>query len=306
MSAILSQSESEPSWGIFEFSSMRRDWYVSNDALPKVFRACLEGKRILEFVGFPRQWIPVFEWFGLKWSGSIEPKEYIPFFSDLDEETLLQIIEKARREKALRILVESATMYDAVLSDFLYIVDNTVKTPSMAMENEILEILENDKSSRKRRLLLNGWQSYGRPSIRQLEAEVIRVESKKKMALVLPCAITRPYWKSKTHKKIYEYLEEIGYCPSDFHKIVITSLGILPEEVWEMPQVLAYDAGVPDIYRLLRLTRSFFKNRKYRYVIDCLNFEPYSDILNIVAKEGLIKELYKVNIPGVKPFFIRP
>ena len=78
---------------------------------------------------------------------------------------------------------------------------------------------------------------------------------------------------------------------------MITSIGIVPEELWENPVVGSYDAGVPDIYRLLRLARTFFSSHSYDKVIDCLSFEPYSDILRILRAEGHFQEL----IRGVTP-----
>src|SRR5205085_11250271 len=96
----------------FDFSSLRKDWYTSNSAMTKAVRSCITGRRVLVFRGFPRQWIPVFEWFGVPWESSIQPPEYIPFFSDLTEKQVIEIICRARRENSLRVLVESATMYD--------------------------------------------------------------------------------------------------------------------------------------------------------------------------------------------------
>lgn len=288
-----------------EFSSLRSDWYSSNQTLPRAIRQSLEGKRSYEFIGFPRQWIPVFEWFGVSWHNSITPGEYTPFFSDLSETDIVAIVERAKAENSLRILVESASMYDPIVSDLLYIVDNTASTLSAPMQNEIREVNKRAEHTKKRPLLLNGWQSYGRPSLKLLEERVSKVMPKSTIAAVLPCALTRPYDRSRTHKRIYFLLKERCYQPRDLHRIVITSLGVLPEEVWSMPQVLAYDAGVPDIYRILRLARAFFGRADYELVIDCLQFEPYADILRILKCEGIIREIAKIKVPGRKPFHIR-
>jgi hypothetical protein len=289
----------------FDYSSLRKDWYTSNSAMTKAVRGCIEGRRALVFRGFPRQWIPVFEWFGVLWEDSIQPPEYIPFFSDLSEDQVVEILCRARRENSLRILVESATMYDPVLSDFLYILDNTLRPLDAVMENDLRELSMQPKRT-ARRLLLNGWQSYGRPSVRAIEVAMSHVEPRASIAVVLPCALKRPYNESKTHRKIYHILEEKGFEPKELHKIVLTSLGVLPEEVWQMPQVMNYNAGVPDIYRILRLVRTYFKRAQYKRIIDCLHFEPYSDILRIAQREGLIQEIVKIKIPGVRHFYIRP
>jgi hypothetical protein len=288
---------------IFEFSSLRQDWYSANHEMPRLVRRSMEGRPPQAFSGFPRHWIPVFEWFGVAWSKSIDPLTHIPFFSDLSEESIVAIVNQAKQEKKLRILVESATMYDPILSDFLYILDNTATSLSAAMRSDSQEITN---SSTGRRLILNGWQSYGRPSVLALENAFTAITPKAEVAAVLPCALRRPYDRSRTHKRIYRLLVETGYELNKLHRIVVTSLGVLPEELWQMPQVLAYDAGVPDIYRILRLARKYFGYFRYAQVLDCLQFEPYSDVLRIVQKEGLIGEIIKIRIPGKKHFHIRP
>jgi len=283
------------------FNSIRGDWYSNNSVLPSLFRKVIEQKESIVFVGFPRQWLPFFEYFGIEWSKTVKPFEYIPLFSDLTESQVLKIIKTARKNSSLRILVECTSILDSILSDFLYIIDNTLKVENPIEKNE----LDNSEIGPKRPLKLNGWQSYGRNSILKLEKAVNMVEPSSTKAVVLPCALKRPYYKSKTHKRIYSILEEQGYNLRSLHKIVITSIGILPEEVWEMPQVLYYDAGVPDVYRILRLARSFFKRCKFTTIIDCLNFEPFSDVLRIIRRERLVAEIKKVKISRKSPFYIR-
>ena len=45
-------------------------------------------------------------------------------------------------------------------------------------------------------------------------------------------------------------------------------------------------------YRLLRLARTFFSSHSKDKVIDCLSFEPYSDILRIRRAEGHFRSLF--------------
>lgn len=289
-----------------DFVTLRADWYNGNSIMPRLVRSCLTGKRNICFCGFPRQWLPVFEWYGLKWKQSSQPKEYIPIFSDLEEQAIVEIIAQARLRGGLRILVESVSMSDSVISDFLYIIDNTIPLPNNLLQIDMAEIHNQNEYKRRRRLMLNGWQSYGRPSIRMLDEKVAGIRSDLHFALVLPCALRRPYDKSRTHKKIFNELKARGYDLSIYHKIVVTSLGILPEEVWSEPEVLTYDAGVPDIYRILRLARGFFSKQKYECVLSCLQFEPYSDVLRIMYREGIINRLEQVKIGRPRHFYIRP
>ena len=293
---------SQEAIGVVSFAALRSDWYVANSAMPRFARRALDAGRPTVFEGFPRQWIPIFEWYGLDWRGSVQPPQYVPFFSDLSEKRLMSIVNKARREGSLRILVESASMYDPIVSDFLYIADNTIRTCSTAMLSELREINPEVARSRKRPLLLNGWQSYGRPSLRMLEAEVAKVKPKSEIAAALPCSLTRPYDHSRTHRKIYRILREKGYDIGGIHRIVITSLGVLPEEVWKLPPVMSYDAGVPDIYRTLRLVRSYFRSKSYACVLDCLQFAPYSDVLHIAEREGVISQVHRIAVPDRRHF----
>ena len=290
----------------FTFVSLRPDWYAGNQAVPRAVRQTVEGTKNYVFVGFPRQWIPLFEWFGVAWKQSIEPPAYIPVFSDLSEEAICAMCRRARSHGVLRSLAESASMLDPVVSDFLYIVDNALGASSPAMREELEMIHKHSEEAAQKILWLTGWQSYGRPSLRALEAAVAGVEAASRIAVVLPCARTRPYHRSPTHRKIYQVLQQEGYQVEELHRIVLTSLGVLPEEVWDLPQVKLYDAGVPDIYRTLRLVRSYFGRVDYNCVLDCLQFPPYSDVLAIAQREHVIKKLVRIPVPKKRHFVLRP
>jgi uncharacterized protein DUF5591 len=285
----------------FPFCALRHDWYVGNSVLPRALRRCVTGEKPVIFVDFPRQWLPVFEWYGVKWKGTIPPAKHTPIFSDLEEPAVCDLVERAREARTLRSLVEAASMLDPVLSDCLYILDNTLPLTERSVEKD----MDYAHETNRKHLLLNGWQSYGRPSIRALEEQLRRVQAPLPRAVVLPCSLRRPYDQSRTHRKIYRTLEEKGYDLKEFHRVVITSLGVLPEEMWHLPQVLAYDAGVPDIYRILRMARVWFERARYRLVLDCLQFQPYRDVLRILHRESLIPKLKRLVIPGHRHFYVR-
>lgn len=286
---------------VLAFNSIRSDWYAGNSTLPRAILKCIATERRILFKDFYRQWIPVFEWYGVKWEGSIPPKHYMPIFSQMTEEEVCGLVDEAKHNNSLRALVEATSVLDPIVSDLLYIVDNSVPldNPHLSKDADFIN------SGKSKRLLLNGWQSYGRPSVRVLENEVMSVNPPHQIAAVLPCALRRPYEKSRTHQRIYQQLRDNGYDLDKVHKVVITSLGVLPEEIWNLPQVLAYDAGVPDIYRILRLARRWFGKARYDLVIDCLQFQPYRDVLQILQRENLIKDLHRVAIPGQRHFFIK-
>ena len=295
----------QPPEQTFSFASLRPDWYAGNQAVPRAVRQTVEGVKNYIFVGFPRQWIPIFEWFGVAWQVSIEPPAYIPVFSDLSEEAVCAMCRRARHHGVLRSMAESASMLDPIVSDFLYIVDNSLSAYSPAMREEIEMVRQHSEGETQKILWLTGWQSYGRPSLRALEEAVAGVEAASKIAVVLPCARTRPYHRSPTHRKIYQVLQQQGYQLEELHRIVLSSLGVLPEEVWDLPQVKMYDAGVPDIYRVLRLVRSYFSRVRYECVLDCLQFPPYSDVLDIAHREHLINEIVRIPVPKKRHFVLR-
>lgn len=286
---------------ILSFKSIRNDWYIGNSTLPRAILKCIAGGKEIVFTDFYRQWIPVFEWYGMKWKGSIPPKHYMPIFSEMKQEEVCELTDRAKQHNTLRALVEATSMLDPVVSDLLYIVDNSIPLNNQHLTKDADFVI----SGKSKKLLLNGWQSYGRPSVRVLEQQVMSINPPHQIAVILPCSLKRPYGESRTHQRIYQQLCDKGYDLNKIHKVVITSLGILPEEVWNFPQVLAYDAGVPDIYRLLRLAREWFGKVRYKSVIDCLQFQPYRDILKILQGENLIKNLQRISIAGQSHFFIK-
>jgi hypothetical protein len=290
---------------VLDFRSLRSDWYAGNQTLPRVVRQVVEGKRHLTFVNFPRHWLPIFHLLELPWNCTTDPPDYVPFFSDLSEGEILTVIRRTKSHRMLRSMVESVSICDPIISDFLYIFDNTVSANSSYFQAELNGFDKQPIGSRKRTLFLNGWQSYGRPGVRAIEHAVDSMSTSFTMAAVFPCSLKRPYHLSRTHKRLYAILRESGYDLSRLHRIVLTSLGVIPEEAWSLPQVLVYDAGVPDIYRILRLTRRYFKRTSYRVVLDCLQFEPYSDVLRIIEREGLIGTLIKIPTPRKRHFFLR-
>lgn len=275
------------------FGALRSDWYSSNQHVPRALIHACRGTRRYRFAGFPRQWLPVFEWYGVPWEGSVEPAEYIPFFSDWDEGGLVEVCHRAKQAGMLRVLLESASVYDALIADCIYIVDNSLE----GSIQKAAEFGPEFPNTRKRTVLLNSWLAYGRPEVRDLSARCMQVRQGREAAVILPCSISRPYDRSRTHRSIYDLLQMTGYRLETFDRIVLTSLGVIPQELWNDQIVMSYDAGVPDIYRLLRLAREFFGSHVYATVLDCTQFRPYRDILGILEREGLIKKL--IRVPGL-------
>jgi len=280
------------------FNTMRDDWYRANQLVPRRFRDVLSGRALFRFCGFPRQWIPLFEYFGMPWRDCCAPTEYMPIVSGISDEQLAGHCRAARQAGTLRTLVESIVILDPVLADFLYILDNTTHYDPEARQPR--EVIAPDAELR-----LTGWQSYGRPEVLAFEAEVDRICKFKSTAVLLPCSRHRPYRNSRTHKKIWRALGKIGYKPEDVDQLVVTSLGIVPERLWEYPVVMRYDAGVPDIYRVLRLARRFFRRNRYMRVLDCLQFAPYSNVFSILRLEKIIRGLSRGPVNRSRQFYLK-
>jgi hypothetical protein len=252
------------------FAELRGDWYRGADLMARLIDQSSQGGTRL--VGFPAQWVPIFEYFGARWSDAIPPAGYVPVVSDLSIEALQGVISKAQQYGRLRILAEGVAAFDPLVADVLHKLDRRVqaKVPQIAGD-----------------IQFTGWQSYGRPEILDFGARVLaHVRATSTTAVLLPCARRRPYRESKTHKRLGQGLAPLDVAGAD--EIVISSLGVIPSAFWSDPVVLAYDSGVPDIYRVLRLMRAYFGQARYDAVVDCLEFEPYSDCLRIIQREGLV------------------
>ena len=257
---------------IIRFDSLRDDWVKGADLLVRLIAKSVQKKAVLQ--GFPRQWIPLFVYFGASWTEACSTFEYAPLASELSERELERLSCAARDRGALRELVEAFASLDPLVADVLHKLDRRMMMAA---------------SDNARRIRLTGWQSYGRPEILALNELIDHTaDARHATAVLLPCARKRPYKESKTHRRIWAKLKELAILRESVDSLVVSSIGIVPERLWDHPVVLAYDSGVPDIYRVLRLMRAYFAKARFERIIDCLEFQPYSDCLQIVAREGLV------------------
>jgi hypothetical protein len=257
---------------LVRFDSLRDDWIKGADVLVRLIARSTLGEVVLQ--GFPRQWLPVLIHYGAKFVDPTAPQTYIPLASDLSSRELETLSMAARSHGALREMVEAFASLDPLIADVLHKLDRRVQHRDV---------------EDKLRLKLTGWQSYGRPEVLALNRLVgATAKAHFDTAVLLPCARKRPYSASKTHRRIWSKLEERGIERSRVDAMVVSSIGVVPEALWNHPVVTAYDSGVPDIYRVLRLLRIYFQKARYARVVDCLEFKPYSDCIQIVEREGLI------------------
>ena len=238
------------------------------------------------------------EYYGIPWHSCSPPADYMPIISEVSDDQLAHYSRAAKANGTLRTLVESITALDPLLADFLYIVDHSGDVSGFPIARAT--------SNGSKLIRLSSWQSYGRPDVLRFELAVDEICKTKSVAVVLPCSRKRPYGASRTHKKIWQALRKLGYEPGAVDQLVVTSLGVVPEPLWEHPVVVGYDAGVPDIYRVLRLARRFFGRNLYAHVIDCLQFAPYSDIFRILQREGILKRLSRGPVSRSRQFYLKP
>jgi predicted RNA-binding protein len=258
--------------GIVRFSDLRDDWYRGADLMARLIpRSAGQG---LCLTGFPVSWIPIFVHFEACWRDPIPLSQYRPIFSDLSAAEIEGCARRAAELGESRLLVEASASLDPLLADVLHKLDRLRAVKAKAGVGAIR---------------FTGWQSYGRPELLDFEERVAAAAlDRHPIAVLLPCARRRPYRLSRTHKRLWQGLATQTLRQSEVDQIVISSLGVIPQAFWEDPVVLAYDSGVPDIYRVLRLMRSYFAPRRYQTVVDCLEFEPYRDCLRIIEREGLV------------------
>ncbi len=250
--------------------------------------------RSVTFTAFPRQWIPVFEWLGADWKRSSEPANFVPFFSDLDEAAILAQVRAAKAAGQLRLLAEIAASADVVLCETMQRIDGLLDRPE----------------SPDRPTTLTTWHGYNRRSLRELDKEIAAFKSRSSGVVFIPCAKSRPYSRAPSFKRLMKRLEADGICMDGYEKIVLTSIGPVPESLWGHEVVLAYDTGIRDLYRLLTQLRALLRNNSFSSAIDVLPLAQYGDLLDILHLEGALPPLSRPswlrrrNIPIYRP--IRP
>jgi Domain of unknown function (DUF5591) len=260
-----------------QFESVRSDWYSANTLMPRLFIKAIRGDQPLKLVGFPAQWIPVCVHYGVPYSAPQAPLNYVPLFSDLSVEELGRLAAAARLHRASRLFLEASVALDPVIADLVYIVDHKLSTLRHAYQRG------NDAN------MLNTWHSFCRPEVIQLQERMAREVVTSDSVLLLPCSRHRPYGESRTHARLSRRLTEAGHNAADIPRVVVTALGVVPETYWKHPLVMTYDAGAVDLWRVFQLLQAFFTTNRFSIVIDCLSFKPYSDMLEILQRLGVVR-----------------
>ncbi len=273
------------------FADLRPDWFANGSLVARAIQRQLRcSATAIEFVGFPRHFLPLFAWAGAAWRDSIEPATYVPLISARSQADVERDIEAAKNAGALRLLLETVGSAEIVLCETLQRIDAAHATPD---PNDIIPVT------------LTNWHGYSRPECRAFDEALAGFRQTKPDILFIPCAKTRPYPSSQAHRRLIA--AAAGIDPAHRDVVVITSIGPVPESLWHDPFVLRYDTGVRDIYRLLIQLRPLLAGTDYRRAWDLIPFTPYSDLLTIVHREGLLPSPQRLpsirrrNIPTYRP-----
>ena len=242
-----------------EFASLRADWYANGDFMARALQRQMRSKvPLVTFKGFPRHWLPLFEWVGAPWETSVDPQSYVPFFSDRAEEEIVAEINRAESLGQLRLLVEIAASAEIVLCETLQRIDSRLLWPADASES--------------REVRLTNWHSYNRADVRAYDSALAGFRQTRQGVMFIPCAKARPYQRSQAHRRLMGVATQAGLDVENLDKIVITSIGPVPEPLWSADFVQRYDTGVRDIYRLLLQTKGLLKSTSYREAWDLMSF----------------------------------
>jgi predicted RNA-binding protein len=269
---------------VIDFQHLRSDWYAGGDLIARALQRQIRSTdKFTTFVNFPLQWIPIFEWAGSPWRSSTHPDHYIPFFAAMNERQLIEEVNRARQAGQLRSLVELTASCDIVLCETLQRIDALYS----------LSELHAPKMECASTLALTNWLSYTRPEFRAYEEALNNFRQGSRSAIFLSCGRARPYQNSRTHFRLRKLLSAQGIDIEEHDQIVMTSIGPVPQPLWGHPVVMRYDTGIRDVYRVLILLRRLLHKVRYDVAWDCLSFRPYRDVLQIVGRDGHIKELFR-------------
>ena len=139
--------------------------------------------------------------------------------------------------------------------------------------------------------------SYSRPEVLEFDTKVYKeYKPKVNKCVILPCSTSKPYHKRK-YKKPLKFTKIAGSGKyklqqmienPDYENIVLTSLGIIPEQFWEDEVVLNYDTGARDLWKLLCITKQFFLKNSFEEYQVYVKFKPYRDIIRNIVDMGVI------------------
>lgn len=223
--------------------------------------------------------------------GTLERFNLGNFYRYIDIKILTEDIDSLS-VRELRELTEIFATSHSLIADALYQLDfgtTLGDTPNA----EIIEI------KGKREAVVNkvsSWQAYGRYSLRKIRKTIIdNFKKENEVCLLIPCTMGKPYYGNlsninpDSHDSQTEIKREIATGGRDV--VVMTTIGVVPQSYWYDPVDIGYDVRVPSLWDDFLSMKEFFKKNKYEKVISYLNYPPYIEMLEILLKLGVIKEI---------------
>jgi predicted RNA-binding protein len=182
-------------------------------------------------------------------------------------EEILEWIKRAQENNCLRDLIEMFASFTPICSDILMQAD--------------LSGITKDKLTNK--TVMSSFHSYNRSYVRELLDKMCNFKTDKKKCLLLPCSAKRPYNVSKTHQEIYGSVVNniFPYPLEDYHKVVITTIGVVPEEFWNDPFVLSYTNSYPDLWQVYLRCKQYFSINKYEVFRNFHRYVPFLEIIKL-------------------------
>ena len=223
----------------------------------------------------PLSWIPLFHFMKIEIHlPSVNQSNYV-LGGKLTPEQLMEWTVKCEKEGTLRDLIEIMSSSDEQMADTLYQLDQLRKI-DLEFPNKLKKIHQNN------------WQSYGRSYIKDMHKKIVDTPITKRKILFLPCTKSRPYYSKQAlykSQKAGEFSELMA--DSSYLKVVVSNIGVIPEDFWNEKPVLTYSAGVPDIWLIYRMMKTFLTNNKDSIdeVVSYVEFPPYIEILEILTEK---------------------
>lgn len=232
----------------------------------------------------PLSWIPLMYFLDIEVDlETIDQTNYV-FGGKLKPEQLLEWTKQCKQEGTLRDLIEIMSSSDEKMADTLYQLDHFRKI-DLEFPEGITKIHQNN------------WQSYGRSYIQDMHKKIVDTPLKKEKILFLPCTKSRPYYSKQAlykSQKAGEFADLMA--DNSFTRIVVSNIGVIPEDFWGEKPVITYSAGVPDIWLIYRMMKEFLGNNKdtIKEIVSYVEFPPYIEIIEILA--GKYNIPLKVNV----------
>jgi len=223
----------------------------------------------------PLSWIPLFHFMKVTVDLlTVDQSNYV-FGGKLTPNQLMEWTIQCEKEGTLRDLIEIMSSSDEKMADTLYQLDHFRRID--------LEFpLDTD------RIYQNNWQSYGRSYIKDMHKKIVETPITKDKILFLPCTKSRPYYTKQALYKSQKADEFSSLMANkSYLRVVVSNIGVIPEEFWTEKPVMTYSAGVPDIWMVFRMMREFLTNNKEKIteMISYVEFPPYIEILEMLSRE---------------------